>query len=269
MKRYILIAILLVLAQSAFAVPASRKPYRYTQPDGTVLTLTNHGDEFFHWTTDASGRTLEMDADGFYRPVSAQQLARRRAAGMARRQQADRRRHHRISSANTGERRFLVILVEFNKLSFKTSNPQTAFSNQMNQVGYSDGGATGSVRDYYVDNSMGKFTPVFDVYGPVQVSNTYDYYGKDVGGVEGNDYAPEVAFAEACKKLDGQIDFSKYDVGDGGEWFVVRQRPPFRRQIRQHLQLHIGAFRYFRIDYGGHRHRMPRIRSRSRSSRPL
>ncbi len=221
MKRYILIAILLVLAQSAFAVPASRKPYRYTQPDGTVLTLTNHGDEFFHWTTDASGRTLEMDADGFYRPISANVIKARRAKAIERRAKANRRRVHKISSANTGERRFLVILVEFADLKFKVQNPQSAFNDQMNQTGYSAGGATGSVKDYYVDNSMGKFTPIFDVYGPVAVSKNYSYYGKDSDGIEGNDYAPEVAFAEACKKLDGQIDFSKYDSDGDGEVDVV------------------------------------------------
>ncbi len=220
MKRYILIALFLVLTQALFAVPASRKPFQYTQPDGSVLLLTNHGDEFCHWTTDPSGRILEMGEDGFYRPMSEQALLRRRAAGRARRDLADQARRHRISSANSGERRFLVILVEFKDLHFKTASPKTAFSNQMNQVGYSTGGATGSVRDYYVDNSLNKFTPVFDVYGPTEVSNNYSYYGKDVGA-EGQDNAPEVAFQEACKKLDGEIDFSKYDSDNDGEVDVV------------------------------------------------
>ena len=239
------------------AVPAHRGIAKVLQPDGSYLSLRLHGDEWLSFNTTADGYSVVKDSKGYYvyaqldegcllptehvahdapersaaenqwlagvrkfqAPAMSERNKELKTAEVTRRSATLEKR--RAAQYDYTKFRGLVILVEFNKLSFKTSNPQTAFSNQMNQVGYSDGGATGSVRDYYVDNSMGKFTPVFDVYGPVQVSNTYDYYGNDVGGVWGNDYAPEVAFAEACKKLDGQIDFSKYDSDGDGEVDVV------------------------------------------------
>ena len=71
MKKILtLLLLLLGVSAVALAVPAYPGKYKYTQPDGSVLVLQNHGDEYFHWTTDESGRVVEMDADGFYRPVA-------------------------------------------------------------------------------------------------------------------------------------------------------------------------------------------------------
>ena len=50
----------------AHAVPAYRGLIPYTQPDGSVIQIRLHGDEFCHWVTDASGQVLEMDAAGYY-----------------------------------------------------------------------------------------------------------------------------------------------------------------------------------------------------------
>ena len=47
MKK-ILVSILIAIVSVPFvwAVPADPTPYKYTQPDGTVIVLQNHGDEF-------------------------------------------------------------------------------------------------------------------------------------------------------------------------------------------------------------------------------
>ena len=218
MKKQILsaAAILLTGLQVLLAVPAHPGKLVYVQPDGTRIVLQRHGDEFAHWTTDATGRTVRKDADGFFREVPDIDLGEVRRRAGARRTQA-----FRASAAKAGEhvaigkKHFLVILVEFSDLSFTSSDdPQAAYDRQMNEPGYSRNGATGSARDFYYDNSGGLFEPVFDVYGPVKLSRKYSYYGGNDGS--GNDKNPEEAVVEGCQALDGQIDFSRYDNdGDG------------------------------------------------------
>lgn len=197
----------------AQAVPAYRGLISYTQPDGSVIQIRLHGDEFCHWVTDASGQVLEMDADGYYRPASEAQVRARRASASIRRAAVNAKR---LAPAKTGiasgtDKRFLVVLVSFSKIDFTIPNPQQAFSNLLNQNGYSVNGGTGSVRDFYSDNSHGYFVPNFDVAGPYEVSKTASYYA----GSSGYDYAEE-AFYEACQKANNDVDFSNYDLdGDG------------------------------------------------------
>lgn len=107
--------------------------------------------------------------------------------------------------SNGEQFRSLVILVEFSDRSFSVSNPQNAFDRMLNQEGYSENQATGSARDYYVDNSNGKFNPHFDVVGPFVMSQTSTYYpGHEVDFV-----------IEACDLAEKNgVDFSQY-VDDG------------------------------------------------------
>jgi M6 family metalloprotease-like protein len=217
MKKISVIAALLLFSISLFAVPARPGKTRYIQPDGSVIEIVRHGDEWGHWTTNAAGKVVKMNADGFYREVegvssrdAAQVASIRRAARRIHRQSVKRQSGH----VAIGQKNFLVVLVEFSDKSFTVSNPQNAFSNMLNQEGYSTNGATGSARDYYYDNSHGKFEPLFDVYGPVKLDKNASYYGGN--DAQGYDMYPEEAVAEACKKLDSTIDFSKYDLdGDG------------------------------------------------------
>lgn len=201
----------------AHAVPAYPGLIRHTQPDGTVIMIRVHGDEFCHWVTDASGNVLEMGADGYYRPASSASLTSRRAAGRARRAAANARRFAPAKrGVATGTKKFLVILVEFSDIDFTISSPQQAFHNLMNQQGYSANGGTGSVRDFYVDNSHGYFTPVFDVAGPYKVSKTAKYYAGSSGTANA-----EEAFYEACVQAQDDIDFSDYDLDGDGEVDMV------------------------------------------------
>ena len=155
------------------------------------------------------------DAEGYYRPVADTRAQSIRRQALAHRSQ---KRSHRGQYASpgiaNGQKRFLVILVQFTDCPFSTANPQTAFNNMMNQKGYSANGATGSAADYYYQNSKGVFDPSFDVYGPVTVSHEMAYYGSN--DENGNDKHAEEAVSEACQLLDSEIDFSKYDNdGDG------------------------------------------------------
>ena len=75
-----------------------------------------------------------------------------------------------------GDFRVLVVLVEFSDVKFRSNDPKSQFNDYLNKAGYNDYYNVGSVRDYFIKNSMGKFRPAFDVYGPVTLSETRDFY---------------------------------------------------------------------------------------------
>ena len=220
MRKHILFALIALLAgfQLLNAIPAYPGKIEYVQPDGTKIVLRQHGDEFAHWTTDAAGRLVTLSADGYYRPAQGITVAEIVHQGLERRSAARQHRAARRASSSPiaiGKKHFLVILVEFSNKQFSTSqDPNAAFTALLNETGYSVNGGTGSARDYYYDNSHGVFEPIFDVYGPVQLDNTYAYYGAN--DYSGNDKRPEEAIIDGCKKLDEDIDFTRYDNdGDG------------------------------------------------------
>ena len=218
MKKILLsIFAALCFCAAANAIPAYRGLIRHTQPDGSVIMIRMHGDEFYHWVTDASGQVLEMDDDGFYRPASSAKIRARRAAASFRREAMNARRSvAQRSGIASGDKHFLVILVEFSDVHFSYSRDD--FDDLMNKSGYSVNGGTGSARDFYMENSHDQFRPVFDVYGPVTLNNNQAYYGGNKNNVQGNDQRPRDAVKEGCQKINSQydVDFSQYDAdGDG------------------------------------------------------
>jgi len=114
----------------------------------------------------------------------------------------------------TGSPKVLVILVEYKNKKMVVENPYEYFHNMLNQEGFDQYSATGSAIDFFTECSNGAFTPEFDVYGPVTLSQNYSYYGGN--DPMGNDTRPEKMIIEACELLDDEIDFSEYDTnGDG------------------------------------------------------
>ncbi len=112
-----------------------------------------------------------------------------------------------------GEQKGLVILVSYQDIDFKYGN-YDYFNRMLNEEGFSDYGSLGSARDWFIYNSNGQFLPDFDVYGPVELPNNREYYGGN--DAYGSDKRPEEMAIDACKLLDDEIDFSKYDRdGDG------------------------------------------------------
>ena len=225
MKKHLILALVALLAgyQMMTAIPARPGRTVYVQPDGTRIVIQRHGDEFGHWTTDASGRLVAESPDGYYQPVAGISVEQIRRNAATRRAAARQNRAARRASGHiaVGQKHFLVILVEFSNLEFKkdSGEPHALFDALLNEVGYSFNGGTGSARDYYYDNSHGGFEPIFDVYGPVKLDTTYAYYGKN--DWSGNDSRPEDAVIDACRKLDEEIDFSRYDNDGDGEVDLV------------------------------------------------
>ena len=219
-QRSLLLALCLVVCAqfSLRAVPARPGVFTYTQPDGTVIRLQRHGDEFFSWTTFAgTDQVCALDADGFYR-MSYLDKASMAEAGLRRQSEnLGRIRPKGPQDDNVlthGTRHIPVLLASFADVSFRIADPRAQFDALLNEKGYSANGGTGSVQDFYNDNSKGKFTPIFDVFGPVTLSREMAYYGEN----SGNSHAAHAkeAVAEAAQLLDDVIDFSQYDYDKDG-----------------------------------------------------
>ena len=224
MKKNIILAAaaLLLSALTAVAGPAYPGLITVTQPDGSTIRIKLHGDEYGPWATDEAGNFLEQDADGYWRVSSSftlsslgklqEEAATRRAAASEMRKAAS------STSANFGSPRIPVILVGFKDKVFSKTAAQ--FNAMLNLEGYSENNAIGSVLDYYKENSFGQFTPQFEVLGPVTLDNNMSTYGGN--SQSGDDKLPEMALVHAAQKLDGSVDFSRYDNdGDGTVEFVI------------------------------------------------
>ena len=120
----------------------------------------------------------------------------------------------RSSSAEYSDSRYLVLLVEFSDKSFKSSHTKEIFRQMFNKKGFDYQGASGSVSEYFEDQSSGVFTPQYDIVGPLKLSNTMSYYGKN--DRLGYDVRPERMVADACNLAAGEIDFSLYDNDNDG-----------------------------------------------------
>ena len=60
-----------LICLGAHAIPARPGAFNHTQPDGSVIRLELHGDEFFSWATLAgTTQAVELDADGYWRPTT-------------------------------------------------------------------------------------------------------------------------------------------------------------------------------------------------------
>ena len=116
------------------------------------------------------------------------------------------------SVSKEGEVRGLVILVQFSDVKFKRDNANEEYLDYLNKEGYSDYFMSGSVRDFFIENSMGKYRPTFDVAGPITLKKSRNSYGSMV---DPNNIAAGAvnAISEAMDSLVAQgKDFSIYDT---------------------------------------------------------
>lgn len=218
MKKIGLIAVLCVIINTLWAVPARKGGFVVSQPDGSELTVYQHGDEYFHWTTNEKGEWLCMDDDGYYRVTEA--LSDEAIQSM--RFASPRRAEYKETPLNIATRG-LIILVNFNDVAFTTSKTEMdsmlTGKNYTRNYTYKYYGRTytveseGSAWKYFYDSSNGQYDPQFDVVGPVTVSQNMAYYG---GNNSYGDKNPEAMIVEACRLVDDSVDFSLYDNDKDG-----------------------------------------------------
>lgn len=230
-----------------YAAKAHRTPFPVKQPDGTTLTVRLFGDEDLHWYTTLDGVMLAPVGKAFYVArvlegglVPTAQLAHEAAErseaerqlidqqnkslffnhGAAAKRRGAQLREPVVSGntifPHTGSPKAVVILVQFKDKPFTVPDPRKSFEQYLNGTGapqeYGNGESYNysSVKQYFTDMSFGQFTPQFDVYGPITVSDTLGYYG---GGANGSGEKHRQLMQEACDSLEKNslIDFSQYD----------------------------------------------------------
>ena len=169
---------------------------------------------------DADERTAEerhyVEATGRLVPVPTEQMSQMQQHN--RMQRARTQGRQRAGLYDYSKFRGLVLLVEYNDCSFRYDDYADIMEDMINADGYTGNSrtnisgygitCTGSIRDYYRDNSGGLFVPTFDVVGPVTVKRS-QYYAN------GTSNATQLMI-DACTAADSLVNFQDYDVdGDG------------------------------------------------------
>lgn len=168
--------------------------------------------------TDENGTWLDEET---LMPMSEEvKSARLKAKGESRMAKA------RRAKEETGTDRLLsprgaVILVSYKDLAFKQTNEAMTAWAMGETYTYND--ATGSIHQYFYDQSWGQYDMEIDVYGPVTVSRNASYYGSN--DWNGDDQHPDELVKEACQLAHNECgaDFSKYDSDNDGkvDWVVI------------------------------------------------
>ena len=256
MKRILISAVLSLCAAMTFAIPAKKSWKVVSQSDGTTIKVSQAGDEHLHYYITEDNVPIYKAADNRYCYLTIESgklhnsgvLAHESAARSAKelqvmntihdlapiaRQMAAKKRSaaKRCGSPNRlpskddisvfkGSKKALVILAAFSDKSFSKGDDAIVkfYDEVLNQEGYSQNGAAGSVHDYFKDMSRGEFDLTFDIVGPVKVSKSATYYGGPSPIMGGTDHIGEF-ITEAIKKADEKcdIDWKKYDWDDDGE----------------------------------------------------
>ena len=213
---------------SICAVPAKPGLKRIiTLANGTQVEARLVGDEFGHyWLAEDGKAYVETTTNGLYAPTNLSTL---QAQINQKRMVANQKRSNRMaarkalgSAAFTGQKKGIIILVNYQDVAMNNNNNQALWNRVANEENFSYGNFKGSVRDYFYDQSDGVFELDFDVVGPYTVNNNRSYYGGN--NYKGDDKYPASMVIEACQQADADVNFADYDWdGDGyvDQVFVV------------------------------------------------
>jgi len=246
MIRKFFLPLLLVLCtiQAAVSSTAYPKPINFTQPDGTTITIRLMGDEHTKWAVTPDGYTLLSNSKGYFEYASKDSRGYLVPSGIIAKNKENRstldqaflsktskgltysseqvqmlRTIRSIKSKETmkafpttGNRKLICILMGFKDKAF--TKTQADFNNLFNQVNYTTGGATGSVKDFYLENSYNTFNLTVTVAGPYTASQNMSYYGAN--DASGNDVKPDVLVSEAVTAADADVNYADFDNDNDG-----------------------------------------------------
>ena len=199
----------MLMSGEAFAVPAYPRPIAIKQPDGSVITIVLKGDEHLKWAQTIDGYTVLRNNNGVYEYAVKDSNGDLVLSGKVARDVASRsdsevgflaktpkklyyskpqlslsKSIQKIQVAELkrafpkkGERKLLCLLIGFKDCLF--SKTQADFETLFNQAGYSIDGASGSVKDFYKENSYDQFILSTTVAGPYVAANNMSYYGSN------------------------------------------------------------------------------------------
>ena len=184
-NRLLLLLVAWMCWAMAIAVPAKPVPFTHVQSDGTTVTLVMRGGEFNHSLMTMDDLTVAQDIDGDYYYTTGGSLSNVRAHDADNRGIEEQafivayrdqmklmsgvRRQPRREESNdnpqvptSGSPRIPIILVNYTDVSFIHSDPVATFENQFNMKEY-------SCLHYFESQSRGRFSPRFDILGPVDL----------------------------------------------------------------------------------------------------
>ena len=256
MKYSIIFIFFTLIAQAVLGVPARPVPILAEQSDGTNVYLSLIGDEKFHYYITEDGvpvlqKSNEDDVSYRYAMIKNGVMVPSNLLAHSKDYRSVEEKNYLDSisfevseyiqnrrecvkieklinvynfendssfgkNVYIGKKRGLVILVNFSDLSMSGEDPQFQIERQFNEIGYNEFGHIGSVHDYFFDQSYGKFDLSFDVVGPITVSNSVKYYGKNDNATGRNDIHVGRMVIEACNLVDDFVDFSNYDWNKDG-----------------------------------------------------
>ena len=211
----------------------------YTTKDGAVLTRGSHGDlEYAVVAVDGLRSTgfvaheSELRSDSEKRLLAENPLTTEEAYQWMSTLHTTPIRYSRVVEDHDGLGQYKtsgtgivksigaptipVIMVSFPNRDFMEGTTPEKVGRMLNESGYKDEKfCKGSVRDYFVSQSSGLFTPTFEVVANVKVANPYEYYGANYanGSIDakvGDLIKEALSLAHEQKG----IDFSKY-VSEG------------------------------------------------------
>ncbi|MBR1550693.1 MAG: M6 family metalloprotease domain-containing protein [Muribaculaceae bacterium] len=230
-----------LMCMTVQAVPVKPGVRTHVQSDGTTLRVEPVGDEWFRAAVTAGeGLTVARGADGdyYYRTaagltsVLAHNKEHRSASetafvnntklsveALSQNDALTAQRARRVSPPRrvgstqvpvTGSPRVPIILVQFQDK--KMANTKADFVTQ-----YTSGEK--SAFNYFKDQSNGKYTPQYDVYGIYTLNSNRSVYGgnEDPYDPDSSDKGVARMVGEAIDKAGNDIDWSLYDNDNDGE----------------------------------------------------
>ncbi len=242
----------LLLCDKVCASPAYPGVIKFRQPNGEVVNIRLYGDENVNYRRTEDDYSLLFDEQGYLvyaeldsvgdmvpskirvsdvkKRTSAEQMflsshakrlsySQRQVGEMEARKRTAWTTLPSVSYAAgnkapvVGDRKVLVILVEFADKGFTKSNSD--FQSLMNEPDFSENGACGSVNDYYRYASGDKLNLTAEVVGPYKLSRNMSYYGGNTYG-NGSDANPRAMASEALAWADADVDFSQFDADNNG-----------------------------------------------------
>lgn len=237
-RRLTLMSLMVLVCFGMLAVPAKKGLRTFTQPDGSTIHLQLIGDEHFHTYATKNGLAAERGEDGFFYLRSAEGRSDIKINAINANLNADlskfsvrqviktnnnlinSRKARKAATVNKHKRqvpcigspRIPVLLVQYQDYKFKDPDPKATFTSFFTQ-------GKNSAYQYFTDQSNGKYTPKFDVYGPFTLPKNRAYYGEN--DFYGYDKYTCTMVAQGCMGLDSEINYSQYDNDGDGECDVV------------------------------------------------
>ena len=184
--------------------------YTYAQPDGDRIIASGR------IARDEAHRSLADRAALASTPKHlTDQAMKRSGTQMRQRRQSAMRRVGDDPLMDYGRFRGLIILINYTDKKFTMSEPGQFYNDMVNTHDYTGYtldstrvNMTGSVRDYFYDNSNHIFDPQFDIVGP------YDLHYNSKFPQASNNASP--LFMAALAAADGDVNYRDYDSdGDG------------------------------------------------------